>query len=202
MNVETLFCFDLDGTITRQELLPVMAAEIGIYDEINTLTDATLKGILPFEKSFLLRSKLLGNVPVEKIQELTSKISLNTQIVEFIKANKKNCRVITGNLYEWVAPILFLLECDYYTSEAIFENQQLRGVTKVINKGDIVKSLKSNSNRIVAIGDGMGDIAMFEHADISVAFGGVHEPIDTLIKVSSYLTYSEKTLCRLLNTLS
>lgn len=200
--METLFCFDLDGTITRQELLPIMAAEIGIYDEINTLTEATLNGILPFEKSFLLRSKLLASIPVENIQKIIEKISLNNKIVEFIRANKQNCRIVTGNLYEWVAPLLSRLECDYYTSKAIFDNQQLISVTQVINKGDIVKSLKSEGYRIVAVGDGMGDIAMFEHADISVAFGGVHEPIDTLIKVSSYLTYSEGTLCRLLNTLS
>ena len=47
----------------------------------------------------------------------------------------------------------------------------------------------------------MGDVLMFQESDVSIAFGGVHEPIETLMKVSDYLVYDEDSLCRLLNTL-
>ena len=46
-----------------------------------------------------------------------------------------------------------------------------------------------------------GHVLMFEESNVSIAFGGVHEPIETLLKVSNYLVYEESSLCRLLNTL-
>ena len=54
----TAFCFDLDGVVTSQELLPLIAEELGYYEEIKALTDATIKGIIPFESSFRLRCRI------------------------------------------------------------------------------------------------------------------------------------------------
>ena len=65
----------------------------------------------------------------------------------------------------------------------------------------MIKGLNGNNKSIISVGDGMGDVLMFEESDISIAFGGVHEPIESLMKVSNYLVYDEDSLCRLLNTL-
>ena len=43
----TAYCFDLDGTLTRQELLPLIASSVGLEDEISVLTQATIDGLLP-----------------------------------------------------------------------------------------------------------------------------------------------------------
>ena len=69
--------FDLDGTITSQELLPLMAAELDLYEEISALTRATINGLIPFEQSFKLRCKLLSDVPTKKVQEVADKVKLN-----------------------------------------------------------------------------------------------------------------------------
>ena len=42
-----IFCFDLDGTITTQEILPLIASELDLYEEILTLTHATINGLIP-----------------------------------------------------------------------------------------------------------------------------------------------------------
>ena len=59
----------------------------------------------------------------------------------------------------------------------------------------------SSDKSIISVGDGMGDVLMFQESDLSIAYGGVHEPIETLRKVSNYIVYEENSLCRLLNTL-
>ena len=46
--MKKIFCFDLDGTITTQEILPLIAAELDLYEEISTLTQATINGLIPF----------------------------------------------------------------------------------------------------------------------------------------------------------
>ena len=195
------YCFDLDGTITAQELLPLMAIELDLYEEISALTQATIKGLIPFEQSFKLRCKLLSDIPIKKIQELAENVKLNQAIVEFIRDNKDNSYIITGNIYEWIKPIVDKLGCKVFCSQGKFNNGKLSGLEKIVNKGEVIKGLRKSGESIISVGDGMGDVLMFEESTVSIAFGGVHEPIETLLKVSNYLVYEESSLCRLLNTL-
>jgi phosphoserine phosphatase len=196
-----IFCFDLDGTITTQEILPLIASELDLYEEILTLTHATINGLIPFERSFKLRCKLLSDVPINKVQKIVSKVKLNNFIVDFIKENKNDCYVVTGNIQEWIEPIIKKLGCKFYCSKGKFNNNKLIGLDKIIDKGSVINSLKQQNNYIISIGDGMGDVSMFGESNIRIAFGGVHEPIETLIKNSDYLVYEGLSLCRLLNTL-
>jgi phosphoserine phosphatase len=199
--MKKIYCFDLDGTVTGQELLPLLAKEIGIYDKILSLTNDTINGLIPFEQSFKLRCKLLSSIPLKKIQEISNKVNFNESIVKFIKENKDNSFIITGNIYEWVKPIVDKIGCKIFCSEARFENDKFIRLEKIINKGEVIKKLKETNKSIISVGDGMGDVLMFQESDISIAYGGVHDPIQTLVKSSNYLVYNEKSLCRLLNTL-
>ena len=195
------YCFDLDGTVTAQEILPLIARELDLYEEIFALTQATINGLIPFERSFKLRCKILSDVPVEKVQEIAKKVKLNQSIVNFLKENKDNSYIITGNIYEWIEPIIKKLGCKIFCSQGKFIDGKLNKLEKIINKGEVIRKLREKDKSIISIGDGMGDVLMFEESDYSVAFGGVHEPIETLMKVSDYLVYDEDSLCRLLNTL-
>jgi HAD superfamily phosphoserine phosphatase-like hydrolase len=199
--MKKIYCFDLDGTITSQELLPLMAAELDLYEEISALTQATINGLIPFEQSFKLRCKLLSDVPIKKVQEVADKVKLNKSIVQFIRENKDNSYVITGNIYEWIQPIIDKLGCKIFCSEGKFKNGRLSGLEKILDKGKVIKELRGGGKSIISVGDGMGDVLMFQESDLSIAYGGVHEPIETLMKVSNYLVYNEDSLCRLLNTL-
>jgi len=81
---KNIYCFDLDGTVTAQEILPLIAKELDLYDEISALTQATINGLIPFERSFKLRCKILSDVPVKKVQEIAQKVKLNQSIVKFL----------------------------------------------------------------------------------------------------------------------
>src|SRR5258705_13832741 len=94
----TAFCFDLDGTLTRHEILPAMASEIGLSEEIALLTSLTMRGLIPFEASFRLRCRVLREVPVSRVREIVASIPLAESIETFIKENRHRCVVSTGNL--------------------------------------------------------------------------------------------------------
>ncbi|MBR4384066.1 MAG: HAD-IB family phosphatase, partial [Selenomonadaceae bacterium] len=102
----TKFVFDLDGTITKVETLPLIASELGLADEMKLLTDLTLSGQIPFDKSFKLRYLVLRNVPLKKIRDIMSTVELDEEISAFVAEHKKNCAVVTGNLDCWIAPIV------------------------------------------------------------------------------------------------
>jgi HAD superfamily phosphoserine phosphatase-like hydrolase len=199
--VKTAFCFDLDGTITTEEILPLLAREVGLYEEISALTDATINGIIPFQKSFMLRCRLLREIPISRVRQIISTVGLHDKIVRFIQNRPDDCFIITGNLDVWVEDLAHTIGGNLFSSAASEENDTLQTIETVINKGDIVVNLKDRYDRIVAVGDGMGDVGMFEKADIRIAYGGVHNPIQTLVELSDYVIFNETALCRTLDTL-
>lgn len=201
--MNTAYCFDLDGTLTRQELLPLIAVSVGLEDEISVLTQATIAGILPFEKSFKLRVRLLKEAKIEAIHQiLESEVDFRQDLLAFIQQNLHQCFVVTGNLDIWVKPLLDKLGIESFTSSAQLDHQgRLNGVSHILNKSDAVKSLRKRFDRIVTIGEGMNDVPMFEVADWRIAFGATHEPNPTLCKLSDFIVYDEGSLCRLLKML-
>jgi phosphoserine phosphatase len=195
------FCFDLDGTLTSEEILPRLARDIGLFEEIATLTRATMDGLLPFENSFRLRVRLLAEVPISTVREIVAKVSLDPRILAFIHENRDDCYVVTGNLDVWIEGLKPVLKCKVYSSEAAWEGDKLLGVKRIINKSHAVRELSESYDEIVAVGDGMNDSPLFEAADIRIAYGGVHDPVETLIKMADFVTYHANGLLNTLATL-
>jgi phosphoserine phosphatase len=200
-SLNTAYCFDLDGVVTAQELLPLVAQDIGCYEEMRALTLATINGIIPFESSFRLRCKILAEVPISKVRAITAQIELHQKIVWFIRSKPKNCFIVTGNLDVWIEDLVGGLGVKTFSSTADRDGDRLQGLRMVMNKGAVIEELRPKFDRIVTIGDGMGDVPMFERADVRIAFGAVHPPIDSLIQLSEFVCFSEEALCQTLSTL-
>ncbi|OGT08838.1 MAG: hypothetical protein A2X78_03015 [Gammaproteobacteria bacterium GWE2_37_16] len=201
MKGKIAYCFDLDGTVTLQEILPKIAQEVDLFEEIQLLTEATLKGIIPFEKSFRLRCKLFSDIPITKVQKIISHVVLDADITNFIATHLKQCFIITGNLDIWVAPLAQQLGCQFYTSKAEHQDNKFIRLSQILNKGEAVRSIRENFDYIITIGDSMNDVPMFEEADIGIAYAGVHNPVGSLLDMSHYVVTNGKGLCQLLNTL-
>lgn len=200
-NVNTAFAFDLDGTVTSQELLPLIAGELDLTHEMSVLTDLTLSGSIPFEESFRLRCAILRSVPISRVQEIVAEVTMDSHIERFIKENADRSFIVTGNLDVWVRPLVERLGCEAFTSTAICDGDQLRRVGDVMHKSRPAYILRRRFDRLVGIGESVNDIPMFEVADIGVAFGGVHPPAPELVRVADYVTFEGESLCRLLTTL-
>ena len=53
----TKFIFDLDGTVTKEETLPIIAKHFSVEEEIEKLTKQTVMGHIPFVESFIRRHR-------------------------------------------------------------------------------------------------------------------------------------------------
>lgn len=200
--MKVAFCFDLDGTLTNEEILPEIAKQLNLYEEINLLTDITMQGLISFEKSFKLRVKLLSTVKISIVKEVVSKIKYSKLLAEFVRENQEKCFIVTGNLDVWVADFVKSnYGCELFSSIANYNQDELIGIDKIITKSNAINELREGYDTIVAIGDGMNDVSMFEKSDISVAYGGVHEPVGSLIKSANYVVYNDATLVSLLKSL-
>ena len=192
-----VFAFDLDGTITTMEILPVLAGELGLAEEMALLTRLTLDGVLDFSASFRLRFAILRSIPAERIREIVAEIPLDPYITEFIRVRKEDCAILSGNLDCWVAPLLDKLGCRAYLSTSCRDNGVL-SLGSILDKGEAVADLARSGRRVVAIGESANDLPMFKAADVRVAFAGVHEPVSEILRLADYVAGDGLELCGVL----
>lgn len=195
-----IFLFDLDSTITKKEILPTISEEIGKLSEMRELTEATMRGEIPFRTSFLNRVKILSDINVSKVSDIVAEIPLNNEISKFIKDNRERCYIVTGNLDVWISKLMKKLNINnnVYCSKALVKNDKIDDVINVADKELIAKQFVKP---IVVIGDGSNDVGMAKIADISIGFGGVRDIAPELKKIVDYEFYDDKLCAEFLKTL-
>ena len=197
---KSLFVFDLDSTITKCELLPLIAESVGLGDEMAELTEAAMQGNVPFEQDFRNRVRLLEKVSISEARSIVSRAPLHEEIAGFIRENPQHCIILTGNLDGWIMPIIEKLgmkgRC--LCSKAQVCDDHLVGVISVLDKG---KASEKLPHPFVAIGDGSNDVGMLHSAEIGIAFGGARKPPDELIAEADMLVQDENELIGILKKL-
>jgi len=201
MTKKIKFIFDLDGTVTAEETLPVIAHHFNIEAEIDEITRETVQGNIPFVESFIRRVGILGQLPVPEIAELLANVRLYPHLFEFIRQHAENCVIATGNLECWVEKLIQKIGCTAFCSDAIVENNKVVKLTKILRKEVVVNDLQKQGFSVVYIGDGNNDMEAMRSADIAIAAGLTHSPSKSLIPITDYLIFNEKALCRQLNQL-
>ncbi|WP_455265956.1 HAD-IB family phosphatase [Phascolarctobacterium sp.] len=195
-----IFLFDMDSTITRKEVLPEIASRIGKLDEMRKLTEATMRGEIPFRSSFLQRVKILSDISVVEVNKIVADIELNSAIIDFIVENHDRCYVVTGNLDVWISGLMKKLNMEKhcYCSKADVVNDRLSKVVSVADKELMVRQFVQP---IVAIGDGDNDSGMARIADIAIGFGGVREIAPSLLRNADYAFYEDNRCAEFLRKL-
>lgn len=199
---KTKFIFDLDGTLTRRETLPLIANHFGIEDKILKLTHETIKGNIPFVESFIQRTNILGECSASEIATLLEKIELFEGVVRFIQENSQDCVIATGNLRQWIERLVDRIGCHYESSHGIFEDDRLAKLTRILSKRSIVEAYQRKGFRVVFVGDGNNDAEAMRVADIAIASGLIHSPARSVVEVSDYAVYDERALLRLLEQIA
>ena len=197
----TKFIFDLDGTVTKQETLPLISKHFNIQEEIDNLTMETVKGNIPFVESFIRRVYILGKLPINEVSKLLETVEVYSMVTDFISQNKENCIVATGNLECWVDKLSKKVGCCCYCSDGIIEDNQVKKLTRILKKENLVERYQSEGEKVVFIGDGNNDVEAMRQADISIASGLTHMPANSVLSVANYLVLNEEALCRQLNQL-
>lgn len=195
-----IFLFDLDSTITRQEILPTIAKKTGMYEQMYALTESSMRGEIPFKQSFLQRVNLLKKIPVSQVQKMITDIETNEKLVEFIQANKSRCHIVTGNLDVWIEGLVrkMGMERNVFCSKALTKGDLLQDVYSIVDKEAVIRQLMLP---FVAVGDGNNDAEMIEAAEVGVGYGGVRPIALSVLACATHVVYEEDRLVDFLNKL-
>ena len=190
------FLFDLDGTVTSEETLPIIANHFNCVDQISELTARTVQGNVPFIESFIRRVNILGAYSVSETTRLLSEVPLYPAIAKFIEEHKEDCVIVTGNLTCWCEGLFKKIGCQCYGSEALCEDDKVVKLKTILRKEQIVDQYKALGETVVFIGDGNNDLEAMRHANVSIATGLTHNPAQSLMSICDYVIFNEQALVR------
>lgn len=196
-----IFLFDLDSTITKQEILPTIAREVGVYEQMSKLTESSMRGEIPFKQSFLQRVELLKQVPVSQVQDIVAHIDLNERLVDFIKEYKNRSYIVTGNLDVWIDRLIEKLgmEKNVFCSKALLEGDYVQDVFNIVDKDAVIRQMLLP---YVAVGDGNNDAEMIEAAEVGIGYGGVRPVAPSVLECATHVAYQEDKLVDFLSKLA
>ena len=196
-----VFLFDLDATVTKEEILPALAEQVGLLEEMREMTEKTMRGEIPFQSSFLARVEMLKTIPVSRVAEIVEKIPLNEELVQFIRTHASRCYIVTGNIDVWIEKLikrigLPMSHC--YCSSASVSDDYIISVNSVVDKEKIAKQFVVP---VVAVGDGSNDAEMVRLADVGIGYGGVRPVAYSLMCNATHVICDEHRLCSFLHML-
>ena len=181
--VKGLCVMDVDGTLIAEEVIDLLAREIGYEEEISQITRQAMRGELDFERSLRERVALLKGLPISVFDRVFKSIHLSNNAQEFISILQKN-GILVGLVSGGFSPIVERLAKSLGITH--FSANQLEvkdGFLAGKLVGEIVtgqekqaalekwrKDLKLPKERTIAIGDGANDLLMLKTAGRGIAF--------------------------------
>nr|WP_314649932.1 HAD-IB family phosphatase [uncultured Porphyromonas sp.] len=189
--------FDLDGTLIRDELMVLLAGQVGRGEEMQQLTEAAMCGARPFRESFVARSQLLLGLSEAELLRPLAQLSFAPDAAELIAALQRRglelC-LITG-AYEPLAAALgarlgIPLGC---ASAVALEGGHLAGLVEeaIVDAEAKARYLHEWAGRelaaTLALGDGANDIHMLSTAGHALHYSCIAPSAPSLIHLLELL---------------
>lgn len=205
--INKLAVFDFDSTLMDGETLEFFAEELGIREQIKSITDKAMHGELDFFESLTERVGLLKGLSLEKIDKISHSLPLMNGAREAIQGLKeRGYKVVcfSGGFRNATSYFAENLGLDGEFANILHSKDGvltgLVGGEMMFNnsKGEMLKRLQrvlevSEENTLV-VGDGANDLSMFQYADKRVAFCA--KPI---LEKEANIIVKEKDLSLILN---
>ena len=196
--IKKIYLFDLDSTLTREELLPRIAKLNNTHEKLRELTNNAMLSRVDFQESFRQRVSILAEIPLEQVQETVRTVPLLEELMKWIKGHNNSTFVVTGNLDIWVKTLLEDNFLNSYSSTASIRNSRVE-IDEVLEKEKVIEDF--NDDFTIFVGDGSNDVSLMSLTDVGILTEIVHDSPSHLWDVADYAVKDEETLCRLLSRL-
>ncbi|MES5099684.1 phosphoserine phosphatase SerB [Agrobacterium sp. BA1120] len=174
---------DMDSTMIGQECIDELAAEVGLKDQVSTITARAMNGEIAFEPALRERVALLKGLPISVVNEVIEKrITLTPggmELIATMKAKGHYTALVSGGFTVFTSRIAATLGFDENRANILGEKDGLLDGTvaepilgkqaKVDALNDIATKLGISPEDAIAVGDGANDLGMLHLAGSGVA---------------------------------
>ena len=173
----------MDSTMIDQECIDELAAEVGLKEQVSSITAKAMNGEIPFEDAIHERVALLEGLEVSVIDKIIKKrITLaagGKTLLKTMKANDGYAALVSGGFTQFTSKIAKKLGFDENHANQLIENDgKLTGKVHlpVLGANAKVDQLQNIANTrglepddFIAVGDGANDLPMLKTAGTGVA---------------------------------
>lgn len=180
-----LLITDMDSTLISIECIDEIADFLGIKPQVETITDATMRGEIDFETSLKQRIALLDGLDDSALQHVyTQRLTLNPGANEMLAGLQEQgikIALVSGGFTFFTDKLKQRLGLDYTLANKLnFDAQgKLNGIANDVIVGAQSKAqflltlcdeLEILPSQVVAMGDGANDLLMMKEAGLSIAY--------------------------------
>lgn len=178
-----LVVMDVDSTLIQQEVIELLAAKVGVAEEVVKITNAAMAGELDFEGSLRARVKLLAGAPASILDEVRGEIKLTPGARTLVRTLQKlghEVAVVSGGFTTVIEPLLLELSITNYRANTLeIIDGKLTGevIEPIIDRAAKAQALRDFATatgvaieQTIAIGDGANDLDMIAVAGLGIAF--------------------------------
>ena len=178
-----LIVMDVDSTLIQQEVIELLAAKVGVADQVVAITAAAMAGELDFAHSLRARVALLEGAPENILAEVRNEIKLTPGARTLVKTLQKlghEVAVVSGGFTTVIEPLLVELGIVNYRANTLeIAGGKLTGkvIEPIIDRAGKAQALRDFAEKVgvsleqtIAIGDGANDLDMIAAAGLGIAF--------------------------------
>ena len=178
-----LIVMDVDSTLIQQEVIELLAAKVGVADQVVSITAAAMAGELDFAQSLRARVALLAGAPESILAEVRNEIKLTPGARTLVKTLQKlghEVAVVSGGFTTVIEPLLGELGIVNYRANTLeISDGKLTGkvIEPIIDRAGKAQALRDFAEKVgvsleqtIAIGDGANDLDMIAAAGLGIAF--------------------------------
>ncbi len=178
-----LVVLDADSTLIRNEVIELLADEAGRRDEVQTATEAAMRGEIDFAASLRSRVAALTGVPIDAFERVRARVEPTPGVRELTSAVHERggvVGVVSGGFHEILDHIAPDLGVDRWRANRLavtggsltghVDGEIVDAAAKAHSLQEWAAELGVPLHATIAIGDGANDLQMMATAGLGLAF--------------------------------